>query len=268
LSVVENIIQRVMASPVLVQDEPRLLLHDHFTQPRLYASVLAQAAQGSHSPKEIATAIDSEPGTVGSYLNTLVRLGLLQRETPVTERHPEQSRRSRYTVRDPFLRFYYRFLAPQLPFLVRGAYQAVWQTIEQHWRAFIGTHTFEELCREWVYVAAEIGKLPFLPQVVGSHWSKTEQIDVVAINWDQAAVLYGECKWRRATALELSEVEKLVEHSDQIGLETRSGNPLRSYYVFFSRAGFTPAALTRISELNALAVDLPALDSVLAQAVR
>jgi AAA+ ATPase superfamily predicted ATPase len=127
--------------------------------------------------------------TVSNYLHTLVKLGLIRREVPATERQPERTRKSRYEVADPYLRFYYRFLEPQLAHIARGTYQAVWQTIERHWRAFVGTHTFEELCREWVYAAAETDRLPFLPQRVGSHWSAAEQIDVVAVNWDEAIVL-------------------------------------------------------------------------------
>lgn len=52
------------------------------------------------------------------------------------------------------------------------------------------------------YGAVQIGnirqqKRPFtLPlQIVGSHWSREAQIDMVAINWDETAVLFGECKW-------------------------------------------------------------------------
>lgn len=144
-SVVENIIERIIGWSALVQDEPRLLLHDHFSQPRHYASVVARVANAVHSPKEIACKLDLEPATVSHYLHTLVKLGLLRREVPATERHPERSRKSRYVVTDPYLRFYHRFLAPQLAFIARGAYKAVWQTIERHWRAFVGTHTFEEL---------------------------------------------------------------------------------------------------------------------------
>lgn len=268
LSVVENIIQRVMQSPLLVQDEPRLLLHDHFQQPGLYAAIIGQVANGENSPKAIAETLGLEQGTVGSYLSTLVRIGLLERETPATERHPERTRRSRYRVTDPYLRFYHRFLAPQLPFLLRGAYRAVWNTIEQHWRAFVGTYTFEELCREWVYVAAEIEQLPFLPQQVGSHWSKTEQIDVVAVNWDGGAVLYGECKWKRDSALTLSEVEKLVQRAEQIELTAHSGRPLQRHYLLFSRSGFTDPARTAATALGALLVDLEGFDKVLAQATR
>jgi hypothetical protein len=114
LSVVDNIIQKVMGWSALVQDEPRLLLHDHFSQPGNYLSIIGQVAQSVHSPKEIAQNLVLEPGTVSNYLHTLVKLGLIRREVPVTERHPERSRKSRYEVADPYLRFYYRFLEPQL----------------------------------------------------------------------------------------------------------------------------------------------------------
>jgi len=268
LSLVENIVERIIGSPSLVQDEPRLLLHDHFSNPGLYASIISQVAQTVHSPKEIGKAIDVEPATVSAYLSTLVRLGLLERSVPATERHPERSRRGRYYIVDPFLRFYYRFLAPQLPFIVRGSYRAVWSTIERHWRAFVGTHTFEELCREWVYVAAEMGQIPFLPQVVGSHWSRTEQIDVVAINWDDAVVLYGECKWKRQSKFTRSDAEKLVDQSEKVDLKTRSGRPFQLYYVFFSRSGFTQSAVEYANEINAILVDLETLDDTLRKAIR
>lgn len=264
----DNIVEKVMGWSALVQDEPRVLLHDYFNQPGNYLSILGQVARSVHSPKAIAENLYLEPGTVSNYLHTLVNLGLIRREVPATERHPERSRKSRYEVADPYLRFYYRFLEPQLAHIARGAYKAVWQTIERHWRAFVGTHTYEELCREWVYAATETGRLSFLPQRVGSHWSATEQIDVVAINWDEATVLYGECKWKHNSALNEGEVKKLLQRAEQIQLTTRSGNPFTSQYVFFSRAGFTEPAQALAKSEGAILVDLAYLDEVLADAIR
>ena len=45
--------------------------------------------------------------------------------------------------------------------------------------------------------------LGFAPQAVGSHWSRSVQIDVIAINWQTHDVLLGECKWG-AEAVDLS----------------------------------------------------------------
>jgi len=60
---------------------------------------------------------------------------------------------------------------------------------------FIGTHTFEELCRDWVAVQADLGALSFLPERIGSFWSQEAQVDVVAVNWRTKDILLGECKW-------------------------------------------------------------------------
>ena len=132
----------------------------------------------------------------------------------------------------------------------------------------MGTYTFEELCREWVYVAAETRHLPFLPQRVGSHWSTTEQVDVVAINWDEAEVLFGECKWTRSSPLSVQDIKNLVERGEQVPLTTHSGNQFHRQYLFFAREGFTPSARALAADAGIFLVDLDFLEEVLAEAVR
>lgn len=103
---------------------------------------------------------------------------------------------------------------------------------------------------------------------MGSHWRSTEQIDVVAVNWDEAIVLYGECKWKLDSSLNEREVRKLFQRAEQMRLVTRNGNPLTLHYVFFSRAGFTEPARALAKSKNAILVDLTYLDEVLAEAIR
>jgi uncharacterized protein len=166
LSVVDNIVEKVMGWSALgpgraASPAPRLL-----QAARQLSSIIGQVAKSVHSPKEIAQNLDLEPGTVSHYLHTLVNLGLIRREVPATERQPERSRKSRYEVADPYLRFYYRFLEPQLAHITRGAYKAVWQTIERHWRAFVGTHTFEEVV-PGVGLCRRRNRSPALPTAAG-----------------------------------------------------------------------------------------------------
>ncbi|MGC9335291.1 MAG: DUF234 domain-containing protein [Anaerolineae bacterium] len=58
---------------------------------------------------------------------------------------------------------------------------------------------FEALGRAWVLAQARRGRLPFVPEDVGSHWPAEVQVEVVAINWREKAILLGECKWGTGT---------------------------------------------------------------------
>lgn len=42
-----------------------------------------------------------------------------------------------------------------------------------------------------------MGDFPFLPERVGSFWSRQVQVDLLAINWRTKDILLGECKWER-----------------------------------------------------------------------
>lgn len=78
------------------------------------------------------------------------------------------SKRGRYYVNNHFLRFYYRFIVPQLSAIERDYHEATAATIQAELRAFLGMHSLEELCREWIWAAAMSGQLDFAPEVVGS----------------------------------------------------------------------------------------------------
>ncbi|MCB0032319.1 MAG: hypothetical protein KDE28_30625, partial [Anaerolineales bacterium] len=107
-----------------------------------------------------------------------------------------------------------------------------------HLLDFIGTHTFEELCREWVGIAAEMGTLTILPERIGSHWSRNAQVDVVAINWRTRQILLGECKWGQGE-VDAAVMQTLVARTDRV-LPAQISWQVQ--YVLFARHGFTPAA--------------------------
>ena len=190
------------------------------------------------------------------------KLRLVERRLPATI-PPERrqiSRTSRYHLADPYLRFYYRFIAPNLNLVEQDLAGLLWDRIAEQFRAFVGMTAFEDLCREWTLARARAGQLPFPPEIVGSHWSRVAQVDVVAINWREKAILLGECKWgvdvvRRPVVRELVEKTALVV----------PGRDWQVHYAFFARAGFTEAARSEGEAVNAQLVDLAALDADLRQ---
>ena len=193
LTISENIRQQLLTANNLMQAEPRLLLQDFVREPDNYIALFNAIANGYRTQKKIKTFTGLAQGHISSYLSVLEAAGFIERRIPITA--SVRSRQSRYHISDPYLRFYYRFLASCQTQLALGIQDPALAEIKRHLLDFIGTHTWEELCREWVLRAGAAGKLPFLVDQVGSYWGKTAQVDVVGINKMEKTLILGECKW-------------------------------------------------------------------------
>ena len=104
---------------------------------------------------------------------------------------------------------------PNLDLVEQELTDVLWARIGDQFRAFVGLTAFEELCREWTLAQARAGRLPMTPELVGSHWAADAQVDVVAINWQERAILLGECKWG-ADPVDRAVVRELIEKAPQV----------------------------------------------------
>ncbi len=193
LSLDENIRRQLLTPNNLMQAEPRLLLQDFVREPDNYIALFNALAHGHRTQKEMVAYTGLAQGHVSSYLSVLENAGFIERRVPVTA--GPRSRSSRYTITDPYLRFYYRFLASREAQLALGVQEPALAEIHRHLRDFIGGHTWEELGREWVLRAGAQGRLPFLADRVGSYWDRAVEVDVVGINRMEKTLILGECKW-------------------------------------------------------------------------
>jgi len=245
----ENIRQQLLTANNLMQAEPRLLLQDFVREPDNYIAIFNAIANGYRTQKEIKTFTGLAQGHVSSYLNVLETAGFVERRIPVTA--GIQSRQSRYHISDPYLRFYYRFLASRQTQLALGIQEPALAEIKRHLldfigtHNFIGTHTWEELCREWVLRAGAAGKLPFLVDQVGSYWDKTAQVDVVGINKMEKTLVLGECKWS-PKPMEGAVLDTL--HRKTEAVVPKQGN-WQIVYVGMARGGWTEDAQATVSRL-------------------
>jgi AAA+ ATPase superfamily predicted ATPase len=259
-----NIRQHLFQRLGMFRSEPSVLISDLVRETRNYEATLRAVAMGHHTPSEIARTTGIAPSNLAPYLRRLRELGLIERRIPATIplNQRRTTTRSRYHLRDPYLRFYFRFVEPNLEMVEMELTDLLWERIGEQFRAFVGVTAFEELCREWTLTKARAGGLPFAPELVGSHWAPDAQVDVVAINWREQAILLGECKWG-AKAVGRSVVQELEEKASRVV----PGDGWRVYYAFFARAGFTDAARTEAKGLGASLVDLDTLDTDLRQAL-
>ncbi len=165
-SLTQNIRKEFLNCSTALHDEPQLLLADFLCDPHNYIAIFRAIANGAGTPKEIARFSGLDEKHVPQYLNILTDTGFIARRVPVTK--AQSSRLGRHFITDPFLRFYYRFLAGRQSQLALGIEDQALEEIKRHLLDFIGTYTWEELCQEWLLRATGHARLPFLPDQVGS----------------------------------------------------------------------------------------------------
>jgi AAA+ ATPase superfamily predicted ATPase len=259
-TVAENI-QALLGSRLVI-DDAGALLRDQLSEPKEYVSIVEAISAGFNTVTDIARMVGLERTALPRYLGTLRKLGIVTREVPATETHPEKSRQGRYVIIDHYLRWYYAFLANQRANLERGNVQAVWALIARRLPAFVGEYVFEELCREYLWQLGNAGRLAFMPRMVGSYWGGKgqPQIDVVAINEDAHQIILGECKWQdkpltaAIVADAISRAQKVIP------------GPAEKWtvsYAFFAKNGFALDARAAAKGVSSVWVPLERLDAVL-----
>jgi len=232
----DNIRHELLTANNLMQAEPRLLLQDFVNEPHNYVGILRAIANDARTQGEIAAFAGLAQGHVSQYLSILQDAGFVERRVPVTQ--GERSRLGRYHIVDPYLRFYYRFLASRQTQLALGVQEQSLAEIKRHLRDFIGANTWEELCREWLLRASAQHTVPVVVDQVGSAWTRAAQVDVVGVNSMEKTLVLGECKWGPEPSGR-SVLTDLVEKTAEV---VPSQGQWQVYYLGFARAGWTAAS--------------------------
>jgi uncharacterized protein len=244
LSLDRNIKEHLLSSAYLSEDEPRLLLQDFVSEIHNYVAILRAIANGHRTPRDIARAAGLNERHISMYVKNLIQTGFVERRIPVTARGA--TRQGRHYISDPYLRFYYRFLSRRQAQLALGVQDQALAEIKKHLIDFIGTHTWEELSREWLLRASGKDVIPFLPDQIGSIWNKAAQIDVAGVNFMEKTLVLGECKWNRHR-MGADVLKNLIAKTDKV--LPREGH-WQVYYLGFSRLGWKQSALDFVRDFS------------------
>ena len=138
-------------------------------------------------------------------LARLVELGYLRREVPYGE-SPRRSKRTLYTVRDPFMRFFFRFVAPEVSRIESGLAEEVAEDISTAFTGFVAD-SWEDLCR----ASVRAGALGREYDACARWWGTTTdrrrvELDGVSQSRDGRRLLLLKCKWS-------ADVDAVREHA-------------------------------------------------------
>ncbi|MFN8493349.1 MAG: ATP-binding protein [Caldilineaceae bacterium] len=265
LSLSDNLRQHLYRETGLFRTDPDFLIGEQVRDLKNYQAVLSAIADGARQSSEIAAQANLPHRTsADSYLAHLVEMDYVSRELPVTvpPNRRARSRQGRYKVIDNYLRFYFRFVRPNLALLAQRLHDQIEQRIAEQLRAFIGMTTFEELCQEWVLAQARTGKLAFPVEQVGAHWGGDVQVDVVAIHWREKQLLLGEAKWQMDT-VDRTVLRDLTERKTArlLKLLPDGGAGWQVHHTLFARIGFTEGVRNEANLSHVRLVDLNQIDT-------
>ena len=222
-------------------EEPSNLLKQELKMPETYNAIIAAIAGGSSKLNEIAAKADIETSQCSKMLSSLISLGFVRKEYPVTE---VKSKKSIYILDDWMFVFWYRFVQPEISRITAGLGADV---CEEVFAEQLSSHTgraFEECAKQYMWRALKGKKLPVSFKKIGRWWGnnpkerREEEIDFIAFSGEEA--LFGECKWRSAqigedTLYDLARKAKLFPRFEDVS------------YILFSRSGFTDALTEKAS---------------------
>ncbi|MCX6380431.1 MAG: ATP-binding protein [Armatimonadetes bacterium] len=219
-----------------LENEVRFLLgSQHIRHPAPYNAILQAIAQGETQFGRIQQVTDIERSSLSFHLKTLLELGWIERELPFGE---TSERRALYIVADPFLAFWYRFVAPLSSVLQFNDPIAVYrERIAPYLFDYMGRYVFEGVCHQWLQRHART-RLSLSIQRMGRYWSRDGQteIDIVA-ELSDGTYLFGECKWSANRPTGLSVLSALQAKALSLPEARYRRNPS---FVLFTAGQFTP----------------------------
>jgi uncharacterized protein len=189
-----------------LKDEVNFLMKYEFEDTSTYKLILEAIANGKTKLGEIRDFVGVRRTDLGPYLQNLIDVDFIKREVSLTEN--PKSRNGRYYLKDNFLKFWFRYIYPNLSSIESKAFDVSF--IKENYSQYLGK-IFEKICEEFV-----VRESFFKFNRIGRWWHKDKEIDVVALNDSKKEILLGECKWKeRVNALEilkdLEEKSKFVD---------------------------------------------------------
>ena len=230
-------------------EEPENLLKQELREPAMYNSIITAIANGSSRINEIATKVGIDSAHCAKYINVLLDLGILQRETPVTEK---AGRKTIYSIKDQFFRFWFRFVPRNMTAITSGRIERIYaHSVKPYFHEYMGL-VFEQMCREYLLNYAD--DLPIEISEIGQWWGtdkaarKEVQIDIVAAPASGSEYIIGSCKYRNEK-IGIDELELLNHYASVFG------KGVKYHYFIFSLGGFTDQLLQQKDHVTLLTLD-------------
>lgn len=188
----EQIEQLVLDPMGQLCEEPERLLREESPSAMHLRPILDAIGMGAHRLSEIAGRIGEPSGALTRSMERLIELDLVQREIPYGV-DAKNSKKSLYKIKDPFLRFWFKIVAPRKSLFSQVSTQMRYHWLREGLPSLISL-MWEELCRLALPSLSENWGIPCEP--AGRFWqSSGPEWDILSQSLNHDHFIIGEAKW-------------------------------------------------------------------------
>lgn len=195
----------------LFAEAPRLLKAELRELPA-YNAILTTMAQGNYKLNDIYERTAFSRAKISVYIKNLIELDVVEKVFSMETGDHENVKKGMYSIKDGFLRFWYRYVFRNLSLIEQNKgeqvyFEKILTTFDDFMR-----ERFAEICLEYMKLMSELGKLSAKYETWGKWHGKTGDIDIVA-NDGEGHMLAGFCDFSDNSVddTNLSEYRKLLK---------------------------------------------------------
>ncbi|PIV62281.1 ATP-binding protein [Candidatus Roizmanbacteria bacterium CG_4_9_14_0_8_um_filter_34_12] len=227
----EAIEQEVFTTHSPLYEEIDFLLKEELREPKNYYSILKSLALNRNKISDLIEQTGIEKSSLHTYLYYLENLGLIEKEIPITEKHPEKSRKGIFRIKDQFVHFWFQFVLPfrreieigELNFLMKKTREDLPKIIQENYQ-----RSATEIIIRNERVIGHIER-------VGRYWNNEIEIDNIGLNENRKEIYFIECKWSNKL-LGGNVLKELISKSQRVDWNKGSR---KEKYTLLSKSGFT-----------------------------
>ncbi|GBE54179.1 MAG TPA: ATP-binding protein [Euryarchaeota archaeon] len=187
-------------------NEPYFIISQEFRELKTYFSILNAIAYGNTRPADIANFVGIEARRIYPYLENLIRLGFIERQTSILG----SPKKGIYFIKDSLFDFWFNFVFRYKEEIEREIFSQKSGDMSGYYGK-----KFENFVRKEIF--------PHLLNYskIGRWWHREEEIDIVAINEPGKDIAFFECKWSK---LKGRDVERIIKELRRKAKYVKWGN--------------------------------------------
>ena len=235
----ENICRNILSRNGYMHKAAEQLIGSNLRELSVYNTILSCIASGNNKLNDIYLATGYSRAKISVYMKNLAAFDMIEKVVSFETGGWENSKKGIYRIKDNFIHFWYYFVYPHLSDLYLMTPEEFYDAyIEKGFDAYL-EHYFSEVCKEYLFLLNQIGKLPLKAVKMGTWIGKEGNIDIIA----QDAVrqnMVGSCNW--------SEEEFSEEMCEHLFYNMKQARISAEYYFLFSAKGFADALVQKAKE--------------------